>query len=63
MKKQKKGYSLKCGYYHKTFSNVDLLIEDIIQSGMDPNYMITFNGKSIGEKAIDLIVFQAYKIT
>jgi hypothetical protein len=26
-------------------------------SGMDPNYMITFNGRSNGEKAVDLLQY------
>jgi hypothetical protein len=50
-------YGLLCGYYHKKFETLDLLIEDILNSGMDPNYEITFNGKRTGEKAIDMIVF------
>jgi len=33
------------------------LIDDVITSGMDPNYEITKNGKGIGEEAIDYIVF------
>lgn len=50
-------YSLKCSYYKKEFKTIDELINDIMDSGMDPNYMITKDGKSIGEKAIDYIVF------
>lgn len=50
-------YGLICGYYHKTFKTIDLLIGDIIESGMDPNYEISFNGKGIGETAVDLMVF------
>jgi hypothetical protein len=50
-------YSLKCSYYEKEFETIDELINDIMDSGMDPNYMITRDGKSIGEKAIDYIVF------
>lgn len=50
-------YSLKCDYYSKEFSTVDALISDIMQSGMDPNYEITFNGRPTGEMAIDLIRF------
>jgi hypothetical protein len=50
-------YSLKCSYYKKEFKTIDELINDIMDSGMDPNYMITRDGKSIGEKAIDYIVF------
>lgn len=50
-------YSLDCSYYTKTFSTIDELLQDIISSGMDPNYYITYNNKSIGEQAIDLIQF------
>lgn len=50
-------YSLNCDYYTKEFSTLDALIDDVIQSGMDPNYEITKNGRGIGEEAIDLIQF------
>jgi hypothetical protein len=45
-------YSLDCSYYSKTFD----LVNDVIQSGMDPNYEITFNGKPTGEEVIELII-------
>ena len=50
-------YSLKCKYYDRQFKTIDELINDVVISGMDPNYEITFNGKGTGEKAIDLIQF------
>ena len=50
-------YSLNCSYYTKEFNSVIELIDDVIMSGMDPNYEITKNGKGIGEEAIDYIVF------
>ena len=50
-------YSLKCGYYKKSFPTIQKLIDDVIESGMDPNYYITCNGKATKEKAIDLIQF------
>jgi len=50
-------YSLDCAYYTKEFSSIDALIDNIMTSGMDPNYEITFNGKPTGELAIDLIQF------
>ena len=50
-------YSLDCNYYEKQFSSIDQLIDDVIESGMDPNYEITYNNKGIGERAIDLIQF------
>ena len=53
-------WSLKCKYYTKTFNTLDELMDDVMISGMDPNYMITCNGKSIGEKAIEHIMFQVW---
>jgi hypothetical protein len=50
-------YSLDCVYYTKTFSTLDQLIEDVINSGMDPNYEITKDGKGTGEQALELIQF------
>ena len=48
-------WSLKCSYYTKQFDTLDELIDDIMTSGMDPNYEITRNGKGIGEEAVDFI--------
>jgi hypothetical protein len=48
-------YSLNCSYYDKQFSSINALLDDIMSSGMDPNYEITKDGKSIGETAWDLI--------
>jgi len=50
-------YSLKCKYYNKEFPTLEALIDDVIQSGMDPNYEVTRDGRGIGEMAIDLIQF------
>lgn len=50
-------YSLKCCYYDKEFNSIQELIQNIIESGMDPNYEITKDGKPTGEMAIDLIQF------
>lgn len=50
-------YSLDCKYYDKFFDSIEELIDDVIISGMDPNYEITFNNVSIKEKAIDHIQF------
>jgi hypothetical protein len=49
-------YSLKCSYYQKEFRTLNELVSDVIVSGMDPNYEITFNGKGIKEEVIDYIV-------
>jgi hypothetical protein len=48
-------WSLKCSYYTKQFDTLDELIDDIMTSGMDPNYEVTRNGKGIGEEAVDFI--------
>lgn len=50
-------YSLNCDYYKKEFNTTNELIDDIMMSGMDPNYEITYNGIGTGEMAIDLIGF------
>ena len=50
-------YSLNCSYYEKKFSTIDELIEDVMISGMDPNYEITKDGEPTGEEAVDLIQF------
>ena len=55
-KKIKRMYSLYCSYYTKSFSDVNDLINDIISSGMDPNYEITFNGKGTGEELFEIMV-------
>lgn len=48
-------YSLDCSYYTKQFNSIEDLISDIMSSGMDPNYQITYNGVATGELAIDLM--------
>ena len=48
-------YSLDCKYYQKKFNSVTELLEDVVSSGMDPNYEITKNGKGTREKAADYI--------
>ena len=50
-------FTLDCSYYQKSFKHFEDLINDIIDSGMDPNYEIVFNGEPSGEFAIDLIQF------
>lgn len=49
-------YSLDCSYYTKEFSTIEDLLQDIISSGMDPNYEITWNGSSTKEFAADLLI-------
>lgn len=48
-------FTLDCQYYKKTFQYLYQLLEDIIKTGMDPNYEVIYNGKATGTKAIDLI--------
>ena len=56
-------YSLDCSYYKKEFNSIDELIDDVITSGMDPNYEITHDGETTGEMLADLIVHQSYTYT
>ena len=48
-------YGLNCKYYTKTFETIEALINDVLESGMDPNYEITRNGKNTGEILFSLI--------
>ena len=48
-------YSLDCTHYKKEFPTIDELLEDIVSSGMDPNYNITKNGIDTEESAWELI--------
>jgi hypothetical protein len=50
-------YGLKCDYYTKQFTTIDELIDDVMMSGMDPNYEITRNGKGTGEQVSELIQY------
>jgi hypothetical protein len=50
-------YSLNCTYYEKEFATLSELLDDVISSGMDPNYEITRGGHPTGELAIDLLEF------
>ena len=50
-------YGLNCDYYTKQFNTLDELINDVMMSGMDPNYEITFNGEGMDEEIIDYIQF------
>jgi hypothetical protein len=50
-------YSLDCTYYTKQFASIDELVQDVMTSGMDPNYEITRNGQGIGDRVIDLMSF------
>lgn len=50
-------YSLACKYYTKEFNSIIDLVSDVILSGMDPDYYITKNGVSIGEKVSDYIMY------
>ncbi len=49
-------YSLNCSFYTKSFKTLDLLIADVLSTGMDPNYEITRDGKCTGEILWDFIV-------
>lgn len=50
-------YSLNCDYYTREFSTLNELIDDVVFSGMDPNYEITKNGVGTGEMVSDIIPY------
>jgi len=50
-------YGLKCDYYTKQFNTIDELLDDVMASGMDPNYEITRNGKGTGEELVEFIQY------
>ena len=50
-------YSLDCDYYKKSFSTLQELIDDVKNSGMDPNYEVTCDGVGISQYAIDFMCF------
>jgi len=50
-------YSLNCSYYEREFNTLNELMDDVVFSGMDPNYEITKDGVGTGEMVSDLIQF------
>jgi len=48
-------YHLNCPYYKKQFRTIYELLDDIVLSGMDPNYEITKNGKLTGLTAAEAL--------
>ena len=50
-------YNLDCPYYKDEFDTLDELINNVIESGMDPNYEITKNGVGTGEDIVELIIY------
>lgn len=48
-------WTLDCNYYDKSFSSLNELLNDIMSSGMDPNYEILRDGRPTGETAWDHI--------
>jgi len=48
-------WTLDCSYYDKSFATLRELIDDVLDSGMDPNYEVVRNGRGIGENLIDFI--------
>jgi len=55
--KQKTMFTLDCNYYNKAFNSFEELINDVVESGMDPNVEIVYDGSPSGEFPIDYIVF------
>jgi hypothetical protein len=50
-------YSLNCSYYEREFNTLNELLDDVVFSGMDPNYEITKDGVGTGEMVSDIIQF------
>jgi hypothetical protein len=50
-------YSLDYHYYEKKFNYLHELVDDVLMSGMDPNYEITRDGKPTGEYLINLFKY------
>jgi hypothetical protein len=50
-------YSLNCSYYEREFNTLNELMDDVVFSGMDPNYEITKDGVGTGELVSDIIQF------
>ena len=50
-------YTLDCTYYMKEFNTLQELVDDVISSGMDPNYNIVKDGIDTQEQIIDFIVY------
>jgi hypothetical protein len=48
-------YTLNCSYYNKSFKSLNELINDVVDSGMDPNYEVMFDDKGLNEYLVDLI--------
>lgn len=55
MEKRQK-WGLDCPYYPLYFDSLEELIDDVVQSGMDPNYGVTQNGVPTGQVLVDLII-------
>ena len=55
-------YSLNCDYYQKEFNYLHELIDDVLMSGMDPNYEITKNGVGIKEMLNEIIGYWLSKL-
>lgn len=48
-------YGLDCSYFTETFPTLNMLLDTLLEKGMDPNYEITKNGEGTGETAWDHI--------
>lgn len=48
-------YSLAAPYYEKEFETIEALVADVLKTGMDPNYEITYRGIGIGHELTEYI--------
>jgi len=49
-------FSIYCNHYNRSFKSIQGLVDDVINSGQDPSYHITRDGKPTKELLIDYIV-------
>lgn len=48
-------YRLECPFYKKEFRSLDDLLQDVLESGMDPNYEIYKDDQPTGQMVTDFI--------
>lgn len=48
-------YTLDCPYYKREFLTISALVQDVLDSGQDPDYYILYNGENSKEKVTDYL--------
>lgn len=49
-------YSILCNYYDRSFSDIDDLIVDVMNCGVDPSCDLLYNDEPTGEQLSDYLV-------